>query len=41
VPVIFGAVVIAVMALLPLGAANLLRATLQSVSKSSQSPRTP
>jgi branched-chain amino acid transport system permease protein len=41
VPVIFGAVVIAVMALLPLGAANLVAATLQIVSKSSQSPRTP
>jgi branched-chain amino acid transport system permease protein len=41
VPVIFGAVVIAVMALLPLGAANLIRTALQTVSKSSQSPRTP
>jgi branched-chain amino acid transport system permease protein len=41
VPVIFGAVVIAVMALLPLGAANLVRAALQTVSKTSQSPRTP
>ncbi len=41
VPVIFGAVVIAVMALLPLGAANLLRAVLLFGSKTGQHLDTP
>ena len=41
VPVIFGAVVIAVMALLPLGAADLLRRALQFGSQTSQSSDVP
>ena len=41
VPVIFGAVVIAVMALLPLGAANLLHAVLHFGSRSAQSADVP
>ena len=41
VPVIFGAVVIGVMALLPLGAADLLRALLQFGSKGVQHSDTP
>jgi branched-chain amino acid transport system permease protein len=41
VPVIFGAVVVAVMALLPLGAADLLRSVLQSNSDRGQHPDTP
>jgi branched-chain amino acid transport system permease protein len=41
VPVIFGAVVIAVMALLPLGAANLLHAALHFGSRSAQSADVP
>jgi hypothetical protein len=41
VPVIFGAVVIAVMALLPLGAADLLRRGLQFGSQTRQSPDVP
>jgi branched-chain amino acid transport system permease protein len=41
VPVIFGAVVIAVMAVLPLGAASLLRTVLRFASRSRQSPDNP
>jgi branched-chain amino acid transport system permease protein len=41
VPVVFGAVVIAVMALLPLGAANLLRPLLHFGSRTRQHPETP
>jgi len=41
VPVIFGAVVVAVMALLPLGAADLLRTVLQSRADRGQHPDTP
>jgi branched-chain amino acid transport system permease protein len=41
VPVVFGAVVIGVMALLPLGAANLLRLVLHFGSQSRQHPDTP
>jgi branched-chain amino acid transport system permease protein len=41
VPVIFGAVVIGVMALLPLGAADLLRAVLHFRSDRGQHPETP
>jgi branched-chain amino acid transport system permease protein len=41
VPVIFGAVVIAVMALVPLGAADLLRRALQFGPQKSQSPEVP
>jgi ABC-type branched-subunit amino acid transport system permease subunit len=41
VPVIFGAVVVAVMAVLPLGAADLLRPVLQSRGNHGQHPDTP
>src|SRR5262249_52410160 len=41
VPVIFGAVVIAVMAVLPLGAANLIQTALHVSVRSRQSPENP